>query len=127
MKGTAHTITNVKPMAGGVTNYQLQVGDYVYGAVGTTDLMGFTHLYRKNGTIQELGTPHKAWSGGLTLTNETEPATPPPVDPPPPLPTADVDVRVNVSPSTGLVTVFVTDAGLAKDKLVVFLNDELWA
>ena len=84
MKGTAKTITNVKPMAGGATLYQMQVGDYAYGTVAGSDLINFTHFYHKSGDKVELQTLHKAY--GLTFSNEAEVTPPPPVDPPPTTP-----------------------------------------
>lgn len=84
-KGISKAITNVKPMAGGVTLYQMMAGDYAYGDKGATDLMNFTHFYRKNGDVVQLGAPHKAYLGGLILTEEVE-GNVPPVEPPPPTP-----------------------------------------
>ena len=87
MKGTAKQITNIKPMAGGVTIAQLQIGDYAFGDVGATDLMNFNHFYRASGLRVELGAPCKAWLGSGTtamkLENIAEPNVPP-VEPPPP-------------------------------------------
>jgi hypothetical protein len=83
MKGTAKAITNIKPMDGGVTIAQLQVGDYAFGTVGATDLMNFSHFYRKDNSIVQLGKPCKAYLGNLTTSSDVEPAVePPPVDPP---------------------------------------------
>ena len=76
MKGTAKAPANVKPMAGGVILYQMQIGDYAYGTVAGLDLVGFTHFYRKSGDKVELQTLHKAY--GLTFSNESEVVTPPP-------------------------------------------------
>ena len=76
MKGTAKAPANVKPMAGGTVLYQMQIGDYAYGTVSGLDLVGFTHFYRKAGTVIELGSAHKAY--GLAMTNESEVVTPPP-------------------------------------------------
>ena len=83
MKGTAKAITNIKPMDGGVTIAQLQTGDYAYGTQGATDLMNFSHFYRKDNTKVELGKMCKAYLGNLILSNDAEPIVePPPVDPP---------------------------------------------
>ncbi len=84
-KGTARAITNIKPMDGGTTIAQLMIGDYVYGTVGATDIMGFSHYYRA-GTKIPLGKPCKAYIGSgataMNITSEAEPNLPPPVIPP---------------------------------------------
>ena len=91
-KGTAHAITNIKPMAGGAFIAQLLVGDYAFGVVGATDLTDFTHFYRNGAKIElainGVSTACKATLGNLDIDpNAVEtPVTPPPVDPPPVVP-----------------------------------------
>jgi hypothetical protein len=81
-KGTARAITNIKPMAGGAAIAQLQIGDYVFGEQGPTDLINFTHFYRAGGERVELlvggvSALCKAFIGtNLTLSDEPE-AVPP--------------------------------------------------
>lgn len=96
MKGTQKQglSSNVKPMAGGVAIAQLKSGDYVYGDVSSTgsDLINFTHFYRADGTLFELGTPCKVTVTNLVMVNEAEPGTPPVPDPTPtPTPAAAID------------------------------------
>ncbi len=93
MKGTAKAVTNVKPMDGGTALDTMLIGDYAFGTVGTTDLMGFDHFYRKNGAVVQLGKPCKAYKDNLIITNEAE-TNPPPVDPPPTNPPASHVVEV---------------------------------
>jgi len=86
MKGTVIIEpTNVKPMDGQGIVETMYNGDYAFGTVGTTDLMGFDHFYRKRGALVNLGKPYKAHIGNMSLSNvsETPPVEPPPVEPPP--------------------------------------------
>ena len=83
IKGVAKsgTVTNVKPMAGGVAIHQLSGGQYVYGEYSSlqTDIINFDHYYQSNGTIVNLGTLCKCSVGNLIITQENEnPVTPPP-------------------------------------------------
>lgn len=83
MKGIAKHETNIKPMAGGAAIAVLPVGGYIYGDVGTTDMINFSRYYTSNGARVELGQPCKAWKANLTLTEEAEPAITPDPTPDP--------------------------------------------
>ncbi len=87
MKGQANKVNkNIKPMAGGNAIAQLQVGGWVFGTKGPTDLTDFNHYYKPDGTKVELGKPCKVTHSDMILTNEEEWTDPvdPPVDPPTP-------------------------------------------
>lgn len=81
MKGKAKYPTNLKPIVGGAAIAVLEVGGYIFGTLGSTDLSGFTHYYTASDVKVELGTPCKAWAANLILTDEAEIIVPP-VDPP---------------------------------------------
>jgi lysozyme len=81
MKAKYTQVTNIKVMSGTGSKPQLQVGDYLFGTVGTTDMLNFDHYYLANNTRVELGQMCKATlSTHPVVTNETEPTTP--TDPP---------------------------------------------
>lgn len=93
MKGTAKqgTVSNIKPMEGGVAIASLPGGQYVYGDLSPTgsDIINFTHYYKADGTKVELSKPCKVFIGNnLIVTNENEPTTDPetPTDPDPEVP-----------------------------------------
>lgn len=89
MKGTIiKNFSNIKTMDGSpAPGLAMQIGDYAFGDVSSTgsDLINFDHFYRAGGQRIELGKPCKATASNMSITNETETTTPPPVvDPVPP-------------------------------------------
>jgi len=104
MKGIAKAITNIKPMAGGNAIAQLQVGGWVFGEKGTTDLMNFEHYYKPTGARVELGKPCKATLSNLILTNQVEDPPPPP-PPPDPEPSTGAPKKVTVETDDGSIYV----------------------
>jgi len=95
-KGVAKANTNIKMMGGaGNTIATLQKDWYIYGDVGATDMMNFTHYYQVGGIKKDLGQPCKAILSNLTVTDEVEPGdvVVPPVDPP--VDTMDMDIRIH--------------------------------
>jgi hypothetical protein len=87
----------MKMMSGaGSTIATLQKDWYIYGDLGATDMMNFTHYYQVGGIKKELGQKCKATLGNLIVTDEIEPGdvvVPPPVDPP--VDTLDMDIHIH--------------------------------
>lgn len=91
-----YTVT-IRDAAGLAIGDYLYNGDAVYGTLETTNrerIVGFTKVYRANGTITNLGKPCNVATNDaktpplyyMTLSNEQEPGT----QPPPPPPVSDI-------------------------------------
>jgi hypothetical protein len=83
-KGVAKFDTNLKPYKplAGETNpvVTLPKNGWIFGDKGLTDITGFTHYYKPDGSRIELAAQYKATIGNLITTEEAEPADP--IDPP---------------------------------------------
>lgn len=77
---------NVKYMSGGGAVAAMQAGDYVFGKYNTTksDIVGFDHFFRANGTRFDLHVPCKVWAAFMAIDwNANEQPTDPPPAPGP--------------------------------------------
>lgn len=91
MKATAkpNTVSNIKPMDGGVAIATLSGGEYVFGDLSSqlTDIINFSHYYTAEGVKVPLSRLCKVYIGNnLILTNDVEGT-------PDPEPSSDVIVK----------------------------------
>lgn len=76
-KGTqkSGTYSNVKDISSGAIGAIMHEGDTVYGTLSTqhTDILGFDHFYRSDGSRVELGAQCKVTAQNMTLTTAEDP------------------------------------------------------
>lgn len=116
MKGTAVRPVNLKSTTGaGSTLFTLPAGGWVFGVVGSTDIMNFDHYYLPTGAKKMLNAVCKATLLNLVLSDVPEVVIPP-VDPSvdPPAPIEDLNVHVNVSGS--IITVAVNGVTFVREQ-----------